>query len=48
MMNWHDENKYYSIPGQRFVEEGAIVFNLKDATEGVVSTRGGAKENDDE
>lgn len=48
MMNWHDENKYYSIPGQRFVEEGAIVFNLKDATEGVVSTRGGAKKNDDE
>ena len=48
MMNWHDETKYYSIPGQRFVEEGAIVFNLKDATEGVITTKGGKRENDDE
>lgn len=48
MMDWHDENKYYSIPGQRFVEEKAIVFNLKDATEGVIGTRGVARESDDE
>ena len=48
MMNWHDDTKYYSIPGQRFVEEGAIVFNLKDATEGVITTKGGTRENDDE
>ncbi len=28
MMNWHDENKYYSIPGQRFVEEGASRYHI--------------------
>ena len=48
MMNWHDETKYYSIPGQRFVEEKAIVFNLKDATEYAIGTRGVARESDDE
>lgn len=48
MMNWNDETKYYAIPGQRFVEEKAIVFNLNDATEGVIAAKGVTRESDDE
>ena len=48
MMDWHDETKYYAIPGQRFVEENAIVFNLNDATEYAITAKGGTRESDDE
>ena len=38
-MNWHDDTAYYVIPGQRFPDERAIVFNLKDADQFAVAPR---------
>lgn len=39
LMDWHDDTKYYVIPGQKFPDEKAIVFNLNDADEFQITTR---------
>jgi hypothetical protein len=43
--NWHDDTKYYMVPGQLFRDEKTIVFNLKDADQHEVTTR---SSNDDD
>lgn len=50
MMNWTDDSKYYVVPGQRFADEKAIVFNLDDAESFAIKTLKGGDENksDDE
>lgn len=40
-MGWDDPQKYYVVPGQKFYDEQAIVFNLNDAEEYHVTTRKG-------
>ena len=50
MMNWTDDSKYYVVPGQKFADEKAIVFNLNDAESFAIRTLKGGDENksDDE
>ena len=50
MMNWTGDSKYYVVPGQRFADEKAIVFNLDDAESFAIKTLKGGDENksDDE
>ena len=50
MMNWTDDSKYYVVPGQRFADEKAIVFNLDDTESFAIKTLKGGDENksDDE
>ena len=50
MMNCTDDSKYYVVPGQRFADEKAIVFNLDDAESFAIKTLIGGDENksDDE
>lgn len=48
MMDWHDNSKYYVIPGQKFPEEQAIVFNLNDADEVNITTRTPSQDEDTE
>ena len=47
-MGWDDPTKYYVIPGQKFYEDKAIVFNLKDAEEKVITTRSSKDDEDDD
>lgn len=50
-MNWKTEGFYYVVPGQKFYEDKAIVFNLKDAEEHPITTRKSGdseEESDDE
>ena len=50
MMNWKDDSKYYVVPGQKFSDEKAIIFNLDDAEEFAIRTLKGGdeKKSDDE
>jgi hypothetical protein len=47
-MQWHDDEKYHMIPGQRFPDERTIVFNLKDADEHAISKRSSSEDDNDE
>ncbi len=50
-MGWEESGKYYVVPGQKFYEDKAIVFNLNDAEAHDITTRKGGdseEESDDE
>ncbi len=43
-MDWLDEKKYYTVSGQRFPDDKAIIFNLADADSADITKRASSDE----
>lgn len=45
-MGWEESGVYYVVPGQKFYDDKAIVFNLNDAEAHEITTRKGGEDDD--